>query len=244
MNVLSTEPRIKHRLDPERYEREAFANLGGVTASELEISAIVQQLDRSMRESLLEIGVGPGRILEKLIDLGLHVVGIDYDPKMVHHAAARTKQHQGIDLVVADGQNLPFKSSAFDAVVCVRVLKYFLLPQRGLKEMCSVLKPKGVLVLEFPNLISLSGLLQMYQLFTMHEFYPRLFKKSTIEGFMTKNRVRVEAEHGLYKIPPKLWTLTKKKTVVEFLILLERILQRVTPMELMSKSILLQGRKT
>lgn len=240
---VATEEKIRHRLDPELYERQAFANLGGAIASDLEISTILRQLDSVRGDRILELGVGPGRILEKLVGRGLRVVGIDHDPRMVYFAAARTMHHPDIDLVVADGQNLPFKGGAFDAIICIRVLKYFAFPQKGVTEMSASLKSMGLLILEFPNIFGLSGMFQMYQLLTCHDFYPRLFKRSTIEEFVIENGIKIEAEHGLFKIPPKIWTLAKSRTMVELLVSLERILHKVTPMEVMSKSIILRGRK-
>ena len=240
---VDIEEKIRHRLDPERYERETFANIGGAIASDLEISTVLRQLDSLGGKRILELGIGPGRILEKLVDRGVCVTGIDHDSKMVYYAAARTMHHQDLDLVVADGQNLPFREEAFDAIICIRVLKYFALPQKGVREMCSALKSKGLLILEFPNLFGLSGIFQMCQSLTWHDVYPRLFKRSTIEEFVIENGIRIEAEHPLFKIPPKIWTLAKSRTLAGILIAFESILHKVTPMEVMSKSIILRGRK-
>jgi len=240
---IALRKKIRHRLDPEPYERDAFANCGGATASALEISTILDQLSSLEGDSILELGVGPGRILKRLVGRGFRIVGMDYDPNMVYFAARRTKHDQDIDLLVADGQNLPFRGGVFDAIICIRVLKYFSTPQKGVREMCSALKSKGLLVLEFPNLFGLSAMAQIFQFLRQHDFFPRLFKLSTIEEFLTENSLRIQSEQGMFKIPPKVWTLARSKALTRFLVSFETILHKITPIEMLSKSIILQGRK-
>ena len=240
---VALQRKIRHRLDPERYEREAFANCGGATASAIEISTILDQLSSLEGDSILELGVGPGRILKKLVGRGFRIVGMDYDPNMVYFSARRTRNDQDIDLLVADGQNLPFRGGVFDAIICIRVLKYFSLPQEGVREICSALKSNGLLLLEFPNLFGLSALAQIFQLLRRTDFFPRLFKLSTVEEFVTENSVRIQSEQGMFKIPPKIWTLARSKTLVGFLVSFEKILHKITPVEMLSKSIILQGKK-
>lgn len=57
---------------------------------------------------------------------------------------------QRINLVCGDGENLPFPSGFFDAVMCAWGVRNFAHPKRGLEEIKRVLKPGGsFLVLEF-----------------------------------------------------------------------------------------------
>jgi SAM-dependent methyltransferase len=85
-------------------------------------TATVQGVARTFRaagvDSLLEVGVGTGRVARPLLGQGLTVTGIDASWGML--AQARQK---GIErLVHGSAYRLPFRDGAFDAVLFVHVL--------------------------------------------------------------------------------------------------------------------------
>jgi ubiquinone/menaquinone biosynthesis C-methylase UbiE/catechol 2,3-dioxygenase-like lactoylglutathione lyase family enzyme len=97
--------------------------------------------------SLLEVGVGSGRLLARLAERGWDVAGIDAAPRMLELARARVP---GARLEVARAEELPFGDASFDAVVAVGVLEYGDL-EKSLRELARVLRPGGRAVLAVRN---------------------------------------------------------------------------------------------
>lgn len=97
--------------------------------------------------SLLEVGVGSGRLLARLAERGWDVTGVDAAPRMVELARGRLP---GAKLEVARAEELPFEDASFDAVVAVGVLEYGDL-EASLRELARVLRPGGRAVLGVRN---------------------------------------------------------------------------------------------
>lgn len=97
--------------------------------------------------SLLEVGVGSGRLLARLAERGWDVVGIDAAPRMVELARERIPSAK---LEVARAEELPFADASFDVVVAVGVLEYGDL-EASLQEVARVLRPGGRAVLGLRN---------------------------------------------------------------------------------------------
>jgi SAM-dependent methyltransferase len=95
---------------------------------------------------ILDYGCGYGRILEQLVRAGYsNSVGADFSEAMIRRCRS-TLPH--INLVQSDGDSLPFRERAFDAVVLFAVLTC--IPrekdQRDLvEEVLRVLRPGGLL---------------------------------------------------------------------------------------------------
>jgi SAM-dependent methyltransferase len=66
-------------------------------------------------DRILDVGCGPGHLVECLVDRGLEVTGIDLDPAMIERAEARLGSRA--ELLAADVAALPFPDASFDVVV-------------------------------------------------------------------------------------------------------------------------------
>jgi SAM-dependent methyltransferase len=86
---------------------------------------------------LLEVGCGEGQLLAALP--GVHKFGVD--PSI--SALLRAKARSNATFAVALGEDLPFPSGAFDAVVAVGVMEHFANPAAALGEIRRVLKDCG-----------------------------------------------------------------------------------------------------
>lgn len=100
--------------------------------------------------SVLEIGIGTGRIALPLADSGVRVAGIDVARAMIARLRARRPE---LPIAIADATHLPFGSAAFDAVLFVHVLHLLADPAGALRAARAALHPGGRLLYgrqEFP----------------------------------------------------------------------------------------------
>ena len=113
---------------------------------------------RALRGPLLDAGCGEGYGAELLAgevgaaaDAGVDVVpvvGVDYAPDVVAHAAARYPHQQ---FAVAEVSALPFGDRAFEAVVSSQVIEHLWDVGAWVRDTARVLADAGVLVVLTPN---------------------------------------------------------------------------------------------
>lgn len=86
------------------------------------------------------------RTEEELVKSCKRVVGIDYEQQsLLKHNSIRNKTRGEI-------ASLPFKEGAFDMITSNMVLEHVKEPDKVLKEVYRILKPKGVFIFHTPNL--------------------------------------------------------------------------------------------
>ena len=82
-----------------------------------------------------------------------NIIGIDISNELLkigQYKIAKRGLNSRIQLIEADGENIPFPDNHFDAETIAFGIRNFENPLKGLKEMYRVLNPKGILaVLEF-----------------------------------------------------------------------------------------------
>lgn len=105
---------------------------------------LFDQIDFSKVNRLLEIGCGNGKIWEnRNIDLRNREIFLsDISEGMVHEV--RKKLGKDYNCIVADCQTIPFKDGYFDSVIANHVLFYIQNLEKGLSEVCRVLKDNGI----------------------------------------------------------------------------------------------------
>jgi SAM-dependent methyltransferase len=143
-------PAAGQQWDPGAYARNArfVAELG---------ASLVDWLEPSQGERVLDLGCGDGVLTEKLVAAGCTVIGVDASPEFV--AAARER---GLDARLADGQSLPF-AGEFDAVFSNAALHWMKRdPDAVLAGVSRALRPGGRFVAEMGgagNVASIRGAL-------------------------------------------------------------------------------------
>ena len=96
-------------------------------------------LPRSGR--VLDVGSGSGWGIAALRDLGLDAIGLD--PQARHPGGVR-----------GDASRMPFRTSSFDGVVCLRTLHHITPDREALREFGRVLRRGGFLFLTVGNALS------------------------------------------------------------------------------------------
>ncbi len=96
---------------------------------------------------ILELGPGPGHLLQQLQRRGMNGIGLDASPQMIRLARQNFLASNLTPpcLVRADGQRLPFQASSFTSVVATFPTSYIFLPTT-LSGIERVLLPGGRLV--------------------------------------------------------------------------------------------------
>lgn len=96
---------------------------------------------------VLDVGCGAGPFARFAAAHGVRVIGVDLADEALRRAAGR-----GVaDLVLAQGERLPFPDRAFVRAVCLGNLEHFLDPAAGARELRRVLAPSGQAVVMLPN---------------------------------------------------------------------------------------------
>ena len=153
----------KHRADhwdtlAERYERayESPGRSGRFLRARRD--AVVALLDADSGD-LLEVGMGPGRVLAELAERGWRVSGVDPSERMVA-LARRRLPHARERLLPGTLERLPFPDARFDAVVACGVLGDVGWGAESLAELARAVRPGGLAVVTLPNRWSASRLLR------------------------------------------------------------------------------------
>jgi ubiquinone/menaquinone biosynthesis C-methylase UbiE len=109
---------------------------------------------------VLDVGCGTGRGVVDFAREAAFAVGADASHDMLSFAARKAADGRPCGFSVAYAQELPFKSGSFDVVTSLNFLHLFSLDtQRAMiAEMKRVLRPGGILVLEFDNALHGLGL--------------------------------------------------------------------------------------
>lgn len=108
------------------------------------VLSVVPLLDGAGR--ILEIGHGPGHLLERLLQDGRQVTGVDLSPQMGRRAMRRLKRRgHAPQLVRADAMHLPFQDGSFEAVAATFPAEYIAEPAAW-SSFARVLAPAGKVV--------------------------------------------------------------------------------------------------
>jgi ubiquinone/menaquinone biosynthesis C-methylase UbiE len=98
--------------------------------------------------SVLEIGPGPGVLLEKIAGRHPLAVGLDLSPAMLREAQRRLRNaHRRTRLVRGDAVHLPFASESLDGIATTFTFSAVPDGLGAMREIARVLRPDGILAL-------------------------------------------------------------------------------------------------
>lgn len=104
-------------------------------------------------ESMVDLGGGYGRLTPFYAPRFQEIRIVDTSEKHLKQAQVMFNSLglKKVEVKKGDVCNLPFKSESQDTALMVRVMHHLRHPERVFAEIHRVLKPDGILVLEFPN---------------------------------------------------------------------------------------------
>lgn len=115
---------------------------------------------------VLDVGCGPGVIVQEVLDLGCDLWGVDGSPRMIAKCREAFGRSPRAHFSVGNAMALPFADGTFDLVMCMGVIDRLAQPELAIRELARVLRPNGTFFMSFPNLLS------PYALWRSHVFYP------------------------------------------------------------------------
>mgnify|MGYP000844138765 CR=1 FL=1 len=97
---------------------------------------------------ILDVGCGTGRFAEIALEAGAIVVGLDYS-SAAYIAAKNLERYKNFLAICGDIYNLPFKKKSFDLVYCLGVLQHTPDVEKAFKNLPSMVKDHGLLVVDY-----------------------------------------------------------------------------------------------
>lgn len=133
---------------------------------------------------ILDVGVGLGRLLEKLINktetyYNLELYGLDISLGYLKEA-----KNKNINVVFSKVEDIPFEKNFFDIIICTDVLEHVLDLNLAIKNILYTLSPGGVLIVRVPNKEDLSGYLK--ENYPYQYVHVRNFDRSSLELLFTR----------------------------------------------------------
>ncbi len=161
---------------------------------------------------ILDVGVGLGRLLEKLINkvetsYELNLYGLDISLEYLKKA-----KEKGINVVLSKVEDIPFKKDFFDIIICTDVLEHVLDLNIAIKNILYTLSSGGILIVRVPNKEDLSSYLDKscpyfyvhlrnFDRYSLELLFTRIFNLNILEF---KYAGYAEVTHLLkYKMPIK-----------------------------------------
>ena len=134
-----------------------LGKLGGVIMARMNADCgawVTDLLEVRPGDDVLEVGFGPGVIIQRLADLtpSGHVAGIDQSQEMLEQASVRNAAQirgQRVDLKCGSVESLPFNDNSFDKVIAINSMQVWPDAKLGLREVQRVMTPGGKIALGF-----------------------------------------------------------------------------------------------
>jgi ubiquinone/menaquinone biosynthesis C-methylase UbiE len=99
---------------------------------------------------LLDVGCGPGILLDHLAGRGFELFGVDLSQAMIAEAACMTVRDQP-RLAVAGIEALPYADATFNVVLVLGVLEYVHKLEVALREIARVSHPNAIVIISMLN---------------------------------------------------------------------------------------------
>lgn len=100
-------------------------------------------------QRILELGCATGHLTEHLVEDGHTVVGLDIDPLATESAGRFAERVHIVDLDIVDASSV--ESERFDVILAGDVLEHLRDPSHALRDLVTLLKPGGRVVVSIPN---------------------------------------------------------------------------------------------
>lgn len=198
---------IKKQLSEEYYGKEAkdYNSIRSATPGRKQIVNIKNKiftklLNKAKGKKILDVACGTGRFLHLYGDREIH--GIDISSDQLKEAR---KLNLAKKLTVADAENIPYPDNFFDVVITSQFIEHIPQYEQVIKEMVRVTKPKGSLIIDFPNKHSLTYLPTKFRILKGKLRHLNLFTKKQIINLSKKNNLQIKDYENTVIITPNIF---------------------------------------
>lgn len=226
----------KFELDFEFDKDAILDSLGTRYIAYLEEKFVKESFDGNASIRVLDVGTGTGRIIGSIARQRQHIVelvGVDLSRQMINQARKRVK---GVDFVLADADTLPFRSSVFDLVVAIRVLRYMSSWRQAIKEANRIIRCSGCYVFNASNKYSLQFLASKEGVYLSLDI-------RRVLGFLVEKGFVVLKFKSQKRLPANLYRRINSTVALKAASLLEGIMDKVFPKSLLSTDVLIRAKK-
>jgi SAM-dependent methyltransferase len=143
-----------YRREARGYEASRYGGRYGGLFKELHLDTLTGFLSSSLPANVLDVAAGTGHVTELLVSLGFNLTSIDLTEEMLVAARDRIREKElKVDFILGNAFTLPFADATFQIVISTRFLHLWPQAQQGalIREMVRVLKPGGILIVDFDN---------------------------------------------------------------------------------------------
>jgi len=166
-------------LDAEHYATHS-------TSQYSQAKQLLQLVDIKDDFSVLDVGCGHGNILAELSKMVPNgkAIGIDASQNMISLANSKFpgKNYPNLNFIQLPAEKMSFPEQSFDLIICTNVLMWIKKPKAVLEYMCSLLKPKGnIIIFTYPNTTPYAKLFEK----VLRSFLPNLVNKSAIKTMLS-----------------------------------------------------------
>jgi ubiquinone/menaquinone biosynthesis C-methylase UbiE len=142
------------------YDEQRYVGPANEYKKKVTSNAYVKLIGPLQGKRILDVGCGTGRGVADFVGSAKLTVGADASQDMLLITAQKIEGRSGACLVRSYAQSLPFPTGYFDVVTSLNFLHLFSLQSQKdmIGEMKRVVRPGGVVVLEFDNAINGFGL--------------------------------------------------------------------------------------
>ncbi len=158
LDHLSWEHQVRKFFDDA--SKEYAHSYAGMTAQS-HYYVMRQKIVLSFLESLnggriLDVGCGPGMMVEPCTQRGFLYTGLDISEKMIAECQRRHRSASLANFCVGRIQSLPFENDFFDVLLCMGAFEYIRAEDEdvAMAEMIRVTKPGGLLIISHLNRVS------------------------------------------------------------------------------------------
>lgn len=120
-----------------------------------QIINILNTYNMKNKNTILDIGCGPGLLLFEIkkLNLNLKLIGIDPSEAMLNAARKKAKEYNFGDseFKVGYAEEIPISDSEIDIVICFNSLHDFRNPEKTIEEVSRILKNNGIFILKDKN---------------------------------------------------------------------------------------------
>jgi SAM-dependent methyltransferase len=133
-----------------------------------QIQPVLDRFSAGEARSLRVLEAGCGSLSNIRLGGNVHIVGIDVSAEAL---AQNTTIHEGIH---ANLETSDLGDSKYDLIVCWDVLEHLADPTNVVRKFLTTVTPGGLVLLAFPNVLSLKSLVAKYTPLSFHLFVQRL----------------------------------------------------------------------